>query len=66
MVVLGHNGDGKLELDGRCQLEMEENKDEAAAQQMKVTGYKFHKRLRILPQSAIRKVKIRMTNDETD
>lgn len=61
MIVLGHNGDGKLELDGRCQLEMEEGEE---AQKMKVTGFKFHKRLRILPQSAIRKVKIRMSPDE--
>jgi broad specificity phosphatase PhoE len=61
MVVLGHNGDGKLELDGRCQLEMEEGEED---QEMKVTGHKFHKRLRILPQSAIRKVEIRMSKDE--
>jgi broad specificity phosphatase PhoE len=61
MVVLGHNGDGKLELDGRCQLEMEGSEE---ALETKVTGYKFHKRLRILPQSAIRKVKIRMSHDE--
>ena len=29
-----------------------------------VTGYKFHKRLRILPKQAIRKVKIRISPDE--
>jgi broad specificity phosphatase PhoE len=63
MVVLRHNGEGRLELDGRCQLEMEEDKED---QEMKVTGYKFHKRLRILPQSAIRKVKIRMSPDEAN
>jgi broad specificity phosphatase PhoE len=63
MVVLGHNGDGRLELEGRCALEVEE-KDDDENQQNKVTGYKFHKRLRILPRSAIRKVNIRISPDE--
>lgn len=63
MVVLGHNGDGRLELEGRCALEVEE-KDDDENQQKKVTGYKFHKRLRILARSAIRKVNIRISPDE--
>ena len=61
MVVLAHNGSGKLELEGRCQLELEEDE---ITKDTKVVGYKFHKRLRILPQSAIRKVKIRISPDD--
>ncbi len=58
MVVLGHSGEGKLDLEGRCALEVAE---EPETQQSHVTGYTFHKRLRILPKSAIRKVKIRIS-----
>lgn len=69
MVVLGHNGQGRLELQGRCALETgprkksgnDESKDE---NDICVTGYKFHKRLRILPKHAIRKVKIRISPDD--
>jgi broad specificity phosphatase PhoE len=72
MVVLGHSGDGKLELNGRCQLEVqavEEQQKEGdttatASKTTRVTGYKFHKRLRILPKEALRKVKIRISPDE--
>jgi broad specificity phosphatase PhoE len=61
MVILGHAGEGRLDLEGRCALDLEEDPitDEAH-----VTGYKFHKRLRILPKSAIRKVKIRISPDD--
>jgi broad specificity phosphatase PhoE len=73
MVVLGHSGDGKLELNGRCQLEVqvvEEQQKEGetttttAGKTTRVTGYKFHKRLRILPKEALRTVKIRISPDE--
>ena len=61
MVVLGHNDSGKLELEGRCALEMKTN--EGSGEQ-EVAGYKFHKRLRILPRSDIRKVRIRISPDD--
>jgi broad specificity phosphatase PhoE len=61
MVILGHSGTGKLDLEGRCALDVEE---EAETKECHVTGYKFHKRLRILPKSAIRKVKIRISPDD--
>lgn len=83
MVILGHNGQGRLELQGRCALEVgpkpvvgneDEEKKEGKDDQngfkqqnddeLHVTGYKFHKRLRILPKHAIRKVKIRISPDD--
>jgi broad specificity phosphatase PhoE len=62
MVVLGPSPDGKLDLEGRCALDVEE---EPETHQSHVTGYKFHKRLRILPKSAIRKVKIRISPNDS-
>ncbi len=69
MVILGHNGQGRLELQGRCALDVgsgEDNGDENSKKDkdIHVTGYKFHKRLRILPKNAIRKVKIRISPDD--
>lgn len=61
MVVLGHSGEGKLDLEGRCDLDIERNSENDDPH---VTGYKFHKRLRILPKHAIRKVKIRISPDD--
>ncbi|KAG7365978.1 histidine phosphatase superfamily branch 1 protein [Nitzschia inconspicua] len=61
MVILGHSGDGKLDLEGRCDLDIEKDSERDDPH---VTGYKFHKRLRILPKSAIRKVKIRISPDD--
>lgn len=74
MIVLGHNGHGRLELQGRCALELGakeaiegegEGKNESRKKdgEVGVTGYRFHRRLRILPKSAIRKVKIRISPD---
>jgi broad specificity phosphatase PhoE len=80
MVVLGHNGEGRLELQGRCALELgptstdttsssrSRSNQEATAQDepptLCVKGYRFHKRLRIVPKNAIRKVKIRISPDD--
>jgi len=83
MVVLGHNGQGRLELQGRCALDLgsqpstrtsstegeveKKDKDGSSSskeEELHVTGYKFHKRLRILPRNAIRKVKIRISPDD--
>lgn len=61
MVILGHDGQGKLRLQGRCEMELaakgEKNEKE-------VVGYRLHKRLRVLPNSATRKVKIRVSPND--
>lgn len=82
MVVLGHNGAGRLELAGRYELVLndqqqqqqqeDQTKTQTAAAAVHhengsgrvVVGYKFHKRLRVLPPKVIRKVKIRLYADE--
>ena len=58
MVVLGHAGDGRLDLEGRCSLELEED---PTTRKSRVKGYKFHKRLRIFPKSQIRTVQFRIS-----
>jgi broad specificity phosphatase PhoE len=58
MVVLGHAGDGRLDLEGRCSLELEEDPN---TRKPCVKGYKFHKRLRIFPKSQIRTVQFRIS-----
>lgn len=54
MVVLGHDGKGKLDLHGRCELELAEKDttegNEDASDRISVTGFKFFKRLRVLPK----------------
>ncbi len=58
MVVLGHEGNGQLDLEGRCSLELEEDPE---TKRKFVKGYNFHKRLRILPKSNIRTVRFRIS-----
>jgi len=58
MVVLGHAGDGRLDLEGRCALELEED---PSTRDKRVKGYKFHKRLRILPKNHVRTVRFRIS-----
>ena len=57
MVWLGHDGAGRLELVGRYELDVTEVENSSTP---RVVGYTFYKRLRVLPQKSIRKVKIRM------
>ena len=96
MVVLGHNGAGRLELVGRYELVLNEQQQQQQQQQPEggepptdghqtktltaaaavavvnhekgsdrvVVGYKFHKRLRVLPPKVVRKVKIRLCADD--
>jgi len=59
MVVLGHDGDGRLDLEGRFALEVE--KDQKLHQYTQVKGYQFHRQLRILPKSLIRTVHFRIS-----
>lgn len=61
MVILGHDGQGKLRLQGRCEMELNTNEEN---DEKEIVGYKFHKRLRVLPKSASRKVKIRVSPND--
>ena len=71
MVVLNHDGLGRLRLQGRCQLHLKEKKkkgekgDEKKAKVWETDEYRFYKKLRILPQAAIRKVDIRISYSDT-
>lgn len=98
MIALGHDGHGRLRLEGRYQLHLKESskansklgangqhaseqsneeqkeKENAAATEnnletsnvkgTEVDEYRFYKRLRILPQAAIRKVPIRISYED--
>jgi broad specificity phosphatase PhoE len=62
MVILGHDGQGRLQLNGRCEMEYEETE----SGEKKTAGYSFHKRLRVLPRQWVKKVKIRISYDDDD
>lgn len=62
MVVLGHDGAGKLQLEGRCELELGES-DETGGKE--VTGHTFHQRLRVLPKKFVHKLNVRVSYDDT-
>lgn len=64
MCVLGHNGKGKLELEGRCELEIDEKDEDKSEKKSVVLGYKFFKKLRILPTKYLRPRQIRMSYGE--
>ena len=87
MVVLGHNGAGRLELVGRYELVLTEQQlhggggrhhpdDKNAVssttttttmdEKNRVVGYRFHKRLRVLPPKVVRKVKIRLCGEDDE
>jgi hypothetical protein len=100
MIILGHDGKGRLQLDGRCDLELREKRvhgkttihenehdgnytqeqkvtesnrfvKEGPAHEMEMTndgmlevhGYKFYKRLRIVPERHMRTRAIRLSYD---
>ena len=58
MVVLGHDGAGKLQLDGRYEVEIGEN---AKTREKEVRGYKFYERLRVLPEKYVHKLNVRIS-----
>lgn len=64
MVMLCHDGFGRLDLSGRHELELAEKENIGNVASSRVVGYKFHKRLRVLPEKSVRKLKIRMSADE--
>ena len=50
MIVLSHDGMGKLKLDGRSELTAEEEYNDIIGEKEKVmTGYAFHRKLRVVP-----------------
>lgn len=61
MVILGHDGAGKLRLDGRCELELEVDE---ATRERRVTGHHFQRRLRVLPKEYVHKIKVRVSSDD--
>lgn len=64
MIVLGHDGLGKLELDGRYTLEPGEEKDVTGCRQ-KLLRYKFYKTLDVGPKIFFKKRLIRMAFNES-
>jgi hypothetical protein len=75
MVLLGHDGHGRLRLTGRYELELSKRvtKENGAADntdnsdnEVHVTGHRHWKRLRVLPDEYIRKVYIRISYDDDE
>ena len=75
LVVLGHDGKGRLRLEGRhelilCDAEAEEQEGEASVLEPQhqfnklVKGYKYESRLRTLPKEWRAKRKIRLSYDD--
>lgn len=64
MVVLQHDGAGRLVLGGRYELETkksdEDNCSNGHFQISNAVAYTFHPRLRVLPQKYAHKAKVRM------
>lgn len=81
MVILGHDGQGRLHLDGRCELELKQRsakKDSAAdgkeedangvdeKSETVIVGYKKYERLRTVPPQHVRPRKVRMCHDDDE
>lgn len=61
MVVLEHDGHGRLQLNGRYELELQEDE---MTKETKVVGSIYHKRLKLLSEDYVRKVHIRISYDD--
>jgi broad specificity phosphatase PhoE len=61
MVVLRHDGCGRLQLAGRYELECTKNEESGETE---IQGYKYHPRLSVLPEDHVKQVKIRISYDE--
>ncbi len=80
MVILGHDGQGRLHLDGRCELELKQRaakKDSADGKdehsnsvdgksETVIAGYKKYERLRTVPPQHVRPRKVRMCHDDDE
>lgn len=60
-IVLSHDGQGRLRLDGRHELLCE---SDDTNKQTRVNGYKFFKRLRVLPKDSVKHARIRISFDD--
>jgi hypothetical protein len=64
MVILQHDGAGRLVLGGRYELEVKpkvgDNGSNSHHSSPNVVDYKFYPRLRVLPQKYVHKAKVRM------
>ena len=54
MVILGHDGSGKLQLEGRCEVTLQEDEH--------VSGYEFHQKLRTVPSHHKKTRSIRLSS----
>jgi broad specificity phosphatase PhoE len=68
MVILGHDGNGKLQLDGRCELQLSKKENRQGNEGMDggkdetlITGVKFYKKLRIVPKDHMRSRTVRLS-----
>lgn len=59
MVILGHDGSGKLQLEGRCEVTLKEDEED---KKVSVSGYKFHQKLRTVPSHYTRTRSIRLSS----
>ena len=66
MIVLGHDQRGRLELKMRHEQILEEVERENGKKKKKkrVVGYTQHQRLRVIPEDHIRRVHIRISQDD--
>lgn len=60
MVVLQHDGAGRLVLGGRYELESKKTHGTDSCTNGNSVEYTFHPRLRVLPQKYAHKAKVRM------
>ena len=75
MIILKHDGSGRLQLDSRCEVEFETVDVDAAKTRgtnggtkqstTKVVGYTKHRRLKLLPPHLIQPRMVRMFHNET-
>jgi broad specificity phosphatase PhoE len=61
MIILSHDEMGRLDFSGRYELE---TKTDEETKEINVLGFKFHRRLRVLPDEYIRKTCIRMSPED--
>jgi broad specificity phosphatase PhoE len=61
MIILSHDSLGRLELSGRYELE---TKADEETKETHAVGFKFHRRLRVLPDEYVKKSKIRISYDD--
>ena len=79
MIILGHDGQGRLHLDGRCELDLKKStakdkvdgnengsNDADEKSETVILGYKKYDRLRTVPPQHVRPRKVRMCYDDDE